>query len=218
MTSYDSRAIRLAVGLACLAGYVDASGFLGTGGLFVSFMSGNSTRLSIAAAEGRWKAMGLILGLIGVFVLGVVLGSVVARWYSHRHKPAVLLFVLGTLLLAAVLHTFGVASLSTALLVVAMGAENAVFQRDGEVTIGLTYMTGTLVKLGQQVALSFFGGSKLGWVPYASHWLGLVLGAILGALGHEQLRALTLWPAVGGAAALWAYSRTLRPASVSPAA
>jgi hypothetical protein len=68
-TNYDRRALRLAVGLSCLAGYVDASGFLGTGGLFVSFMSGNSTKLSIAAAEGRWRAMGLILGLIGLFVL-----------------------------------------------------------------------------------------------------------------------------------------------------
>jgi uncharacterized membrane protein YoaK (UPF0700 family) len=32
-----------------------------------------------------------------------------------------------------------------------MGAENALFERDGEVQIGLTDMTGTLVKFGQRL-------------------------------------------------------------------
>ncbi|MDM8353607.1 DUF1275 family protein, partial [Brevundimonas diminuta] len=44
--------------LAGLAGYVDSLGFLHLGGVFVSFMSGNTTRLAVNLAEGRWLAAG----------------------------------------------------------------------------------------------------------------------------------------------------------------
>ena len=36
--------------LSGLAGFVDAIGFIKLGGFFVSFMSGNSTRLAVALA------------------------------------------------------------------------------------------------------------------------------------------------------------------------
>src|SRR5690349_21813029 len=42
----------LAVALSALAGYVDGIGFLHLGGLFVSFMSGNSTRMGVSLADG----------------------------------------------------------------------------------------------------------------------------------------------------------------------
>jgi uncharacterized membrane protein YoaK (UPF0700 family) len=47
-----SRNISLACALSALAGYVDAIGFLHLGGLFVAFMSGNSTRMGVSLAEG----------------------------------------------------------------------------------------------------------------------------------------------------------------------
>ena len=50
----DSRAnILLACALSALAGYVDGIGFLHLGGLFVSFMSGNSTRMGVSLADGQ---------------------------------------------------------------------------------------------------------------------------------------------------------------------
>lgn len=196
MTKYDTRTLALAVGLSCLAGYVDASGFLATGGVFVSFMSGNSTRLSIGLAEQRFAYAGIVIGVILLFVLGVMAGSVVSRFAGEKRKPRVLLLVGTILIAAATCHTLKLNTLSTGLMVLAMGAENAVFQRDGEVSIGLTYMTGTLVKLGQQLTAMFFGGPKDSWWPYAVHWLGLVTGALLGAWGHKSLTLYTLWPAV----------------------
>ena len=49
----DSRRnIALACALSALAGYVDGIGFLHLGGLFVSFMSGNSTRMGVSLAQG----------------------------------------------------------------------------------------------------------------------------------------------------------------------
>ena len=47
-----ARNIPLACALSALAGYVDGIGFLHLGGLFVSFMSGNSTRMGVSLAEG----------------------------------------------------------------------------------------------------------------------------------------------------------------------
>lgn len=57
MTTHDLRTQALAAALAALAGYVDASGFLSTGGYFVSFMSGNSTRLGIGVDFGVRDAL-----------------------------------------------------------------------------------------------------------------------------------------------------------------
>lgn len=52
MTPYDKRAQALAIRLSALAGYVDAIGFIQPGGFFVSFMSGNSTRLGVGPIAG----------------------------------------------------------------------------------------------------------------------------------------------------------------------
>ena len=46
--------LALACALSALAGYVDGIGFIHLGGLFVSFMSGNSTRLGVMIAEMNW--------------------------------------------------------------------------------------------------------------------------------------------------------------------
>ncbi|RSY01673.1 DUF1275 domain-containing protein, partial [Sphingomonas koreensis] len=47
MIRYDRNRRRFAVALAAMAGFVDAVGFLSADGYFVSFMSGNTTRLGV---------------------------------------------------------------------------------------------------------------------------------------------------------------------------
>src|SRR3977135_1944344 len=73
-----SRNIALACALSGLAGYVDAIGFLHLGGLFVSFMSGNSTRMGVSLAEGHWQNAAVALGLSVLFVIGAAAGSLIA--------------------------------------------------------------------------------------------------------------------------------------------
>ena len=94
----------------------------------------------------------------------------------------------------------------------AMGAANAVFQRDGEVSIGVTYMTGTLVKLGQRLAAALLGGDRWGWLPYLLMWSGLLAGAVAGAALYPLLGMAALWIAAAAAGLLTLAAIALGPA------
>ena len=84
----DSRRnIALACALSALAGYVDGVGFLQLGGLFVSFMSGNSTRMGVSLAEGQWSGAATLLGLIALFVAGAAAGSLIVLGRGVNRQP-----------------------------------------------------------------------------------------------------------------------------------
>ena len=183
------------------AGYVDAVGFMMTGGFFVSFMSGNSTRLAVGLIDGAAYAA-VALGLIAAFVAGASIGALVGRMAKDRRGLAVLILVSLLLAAAATLSSFDADRLAIMLLALAMGAENTIFAEDGEVRIGLTYMTGTLVKLGKNITTALLGGAPFGWVPYFLLWLGLVIGAALGAAAYVHAGPSALWPAAAAMAAL----------------
>lgn len=183
MLHYDRRIRVLAACFSGVAGYVDAIGFLMTGGFFVSFMSGNSTRLGIGVAEGSPSTMFAAVLLV-TFVVGVMMGAIVGRIARTHRRPAVLALVTGLLASALALHAVGGGLLVAIPMVLAMGAENTVFAEDGEVRIGLTYMTGTLVKLGKRLTTALLGGDRFGWVPFLVLWSGLLAGAVAGALAY----------------------------------
>lgn len=205
MIRSDRRIWPLAAGLALLAGYVDAIGFQHLGGYFVSFMSGNGTMLAVrlVASGGRAQAAVTILaGLLAMFVGGVMVGTLIRLALPRFGQVTVLLLVGGLL--------GGVAfwgDWSAPGMVVAMGAINATFERDGEVSIGVTYMTGTLVKIGQHLAHMIVGPRRWDWVPYLVLWLGFLVGAGLGAWafpiwGTRALLAASL-AAFGAAGVAW---------------
>lgn len=198
MTRYDRRHWFLAVSLSMLAGYVDVIGFIRLGGLFVSFMSGNSTRLAVGVEQGATVAA-RAGAIIALFVFGAALGAVVARMAGQRRKPVVLAVVSTLLGLGAALPIVSIPAM-----VLAMGVVNAVFLRAGEVSVGVTYMTGALVKLGQGIGNAITGGNRTGWLPHALLWLGLMTGALLGAYLHAGLVFDALW-----LPALWAMSLAL---------
>jgi uncharacterized membrane protein YoaK (UPF0700 family) len=192
MHDFDRRNQLLATGLAGLAGFVDATGFLATGGFFLSFMSGNSTRLGVGLAGSSGDAM--IAGSIVLsFVIGVMAGTFTGRAAGQRHRPAVLLLLASVLALAAILAGHGRAWPAFLATAFAMGSENTVFEADGEVRISLTYMTGNLVKIGQRLAGVMMGRGRWTWLPFLALWLAMLGGAVAGA---------TLWPVLG-LAGLW---------------
>jgi uncharacterized membrane protein YoaK (UPF0700 family) len=201
MIHHDRPTRIVAACLSAVAGFVDAIGFIEMGGFFVSFMSGNTTRMAVGIHEGTGAA-GLAAGLIALFVSGVVAGSLVGRWAGRHRRPAVLVLVALLLAASPLLAGAGTWGFAVAAMALAMGAENAVFERDGEVKIGLTYMTGTLVKLGQRLAAALTGGDRWAWAPFLLLWMGLAAGAVAGAACYPLMGLHALWIAAGASVVL----------------
>ena len=194
MHSHDNTSRWLATGLAALAGFVDAIGFINLGGFFVSFMSGNSTRFAVGLADHLpWTSALVPPGIIALFVIGVILGYAVRRLSKTRPSTIVLTMMSILLFMAAVAGNLQLDIAAVVLMALAMGTANNVFVREGEVSIGVTYMTGTLVKFGQRVAERLLGAKESRWLPYFLLWLGLVAGACLGAFAYTEIGLSALW-------------------------
>jgi uncharacterized membrane protein YoaK (UPF0700 family) len=196
------RNILLACALSALAGYVDGIGFLHLGGLFVSFMSGNSTRIGVSLAEGRWSSAAEAVGLIALFVTGAAAGSLIVLGGGVHRQSWVLLAEAVLLATAGLCYAFGLPNVAIAPIVLAMGLENAVFQIDGGAGLGLTYVTGALVKVGQLIAAAFGGGERWAWVPNLSLWAALVAGSLGGALAYHWINLAAIWFAAAVALAM----------------
>ena len=192
MNSIDRSRRRLAIAAAALAGYVDATGFLSANRYFVSFMSGNTTRLGVDLIASPATAFIPALLILG-FVFGVFGGAILAARAGRQRKFAVLLLVASLLALTALAASARQIEMALACMVLAMGALNNTFQRNGEVTVGLTYMTGALVKLGMGLARRIAGHRDSGWLSWAQLWAGLLAGAVLGAYLQDSLPLGCLW-------------------------
>ncbi len=210
MTMPDTDRInRFSMLLAAAAGFIDAVGWLRSGGLFVSFMSGNVTKLGVSLA-GRLDAAALGAGLIGSFVGGVIIGSLLGRRVGRLQPAAVLWLV--SLLLALATLAIGTGGMVAGVLglAAAMGAKNTVFAEDGEVKIGITYMTGALVRTGKRIATALDGGDRLGWLLPASLFSSMLAGAAAGALAEAWLGAGALWLATSATAGLAMFATVTR--------
>jgi len=204
-----NRSWQLGTGLLLtgLAGYVDALGFVRLGGLYTSFMSGNTTQLAVFGAEAQLHRMLLPAILIAAFLTGSVLGSglailVPARWTTPVVLAYESLLILGGLALGLASPELGLAAFFVA---VAMGTQNAVLAQVQGFRAGTTFVTGALFSLGQKIAKALTRtGEPFGWIGDGVVWLSLLLGAYLGALAYEAfaLYALIAPAAVSGVLAL----------------
>lgn len=208
MNAIDQSRRRLAIAAAALAGFVDAVGFLSANSYFVSFMSGNTTRLGVDLVTSPATALVPAL-LIAGFVAGVFGGALLAARAGARRKVAVLTLVALLLSGAALAGALSHHSVMLALLVLAMGPLNNTFQRDGEVSVGLTYMTGALVRFAQGLAARLTGTGGEGWHNWLLLWVGLAIGAVLGAYVLIGWPQLALWLAAGWALLLALAARRL---------
>jgi uncharacterized membrane protein YoaK (UPF0700 family) len=186
----------LAIVLAVVAGWVDASGYLHFAHVFVSFMSGNSTVLGIAIGQGAWHQALSPSMAMAAFVFGSFVGSLV-RGSATYWRASLLLSLEAALLLLVLLlpRSGGALAPSIVPLAVAMGAQNAVMREVGGVRITLTYVTGALVNLGHSLAKACLRRDRpSAWRIHGSIWLALIAGGTGGAIAYDrfELAALTV--------------------------
>lgn len=187
---------RLSWLLAAVAGMIGAAAFLDSDGYFVTFMTGNTERavlqgFSTTSDRGVVGPAALNAGvLIIAFVAGVSLAMYCRRrfWINHPHGATVLATV--GLFAAAItdvvlngFHENGVTYFPIIIVAFSVGALNAAFVKNGEVSIPLSYVTGTLVKLGQGIERhARGGGSVYDWLVYLLLYLAFAAGAAVGGV------------------------------------
>jgi len=199
MTPDDLDDLTLAAFLVGLAGFVDAVGFLILGGVFVSFMSGNSTQFAIRTGQELWSGAAPAGAMVAMFVAGVVGGRLSANASGRWRRPAILTLEAGLLGVAAFAPAPALAA--GALMSFAMGAQNGILHAAGRTVTSLTYVTGSLVKFGEGLADALLGAGPISvsW-PYLALWAAMVAGGVTGAVafGELGLSALVL-PALAAA-------------------
>ncbi|MGY2440527.1 YoaK family protein [Pseudomonas sp. SDO52101_S400] len=180
--------LALVASLSVLAGMTDAIGFMASGD-FVSFMSGNTTRLAVAISVGDSGLTLRLILLVATFIAGNALGVVVSRLGGRRALP--LLLSIATLLCAAAWpYDAQLPALLAA--IIAMGMLNAAVEEVNGLPVGLTYVTGALSRFGRGLGRWMLGERRNGWKVQLIPWSGMFIGAILGAVleHHLGLKAL----------------------------
>jgi uncharacterized membrane protein YoaK (UPF0700 family) len=196
-----------AVCLAVVAGYVDGYA-LRVFNTYASFMSGNTTFAGMMAGQGHLMAA-LSPGLA---IAGFLGGSFTGNWFiqSGIHSSRRLLFAASAMLLAAFmilnLHAALNPNVGIPILSLAMGMMNPALSHIGGEPVSLTFVTGTLNKIGSHLALAIRHtrppDAEGAWDNHLSRalleaglWTGFLTGAILSGVVAPHFGALELIPA-----------------------
>lgn len=212
-----------AISLAMIAGYVDGYA-LRVFGIYVSFMSGNTTLTGVNAGQGNFAAA-LPPALA---IAGFVGGSFVGNWLVDsgvRYSRRLLLIAAAALVACFVvlnLHSFAQASLSLPILSLAMGMMNPAVSSVGREPVSLTFVTGTLNKIGDHLALGVrhapLQDREGTWDTHFSRaaleagvWAGFLAGAILSGVLSYRLGVVELVPACVALIGFGVFSRAPEP-------
>ena len=213
------RAEFLAAVLGVIAGFVDAYGMI-VYGVFVSFMSGNTTQAGYQAAEGLLAPALLAALAIVAFVVGSFGGTLVVQAAGRFARRAVFGLVAATLAAVVGLTMLGVLSAAFGVVIVgaAMGVMNSAFSRVGAESVSLTFVTGTLSRVGSHLALAARGvpvaDAEGSWDTHlrrglllARLWAGFLAGAFLSGAVTPRYGAPVLVAPALVLAALAAFDR-----------
>jgi uncharacterized membrane protein YoaK (UPF0700 family) len=198
------RATVLATLLSAAAGSADAIGYLGLGGIFLSFMSGNIVLLAVHLAAGDPVSSGRLMA-VPVFVAALAVATVVVSGLASRGVDSLRpLLLVEFLLLAGALgvSVVGGSTVVAAMLGVSAMAVQAALTRTAMVGgASTTVMTTNVTRLVMDVSDAVLGHDPDTAVQRrrfaadgAAEIVGFVVGCGLGAVGEATygLRAMVL--------------------------
>jgi len=190
-----------AAALACVAGMVNVVGYLGFEHQAITHLTGTTSLLGAALAQGNLLSILQLAGMLLAFVLGAVLSGLLIKdsvlQLGHRYGVAL---AFEAALLALSVPLFEQAYfLGPLLAAVAIGLQNAMATTYSGALIRTSHVSGMFTDLGISL------GHALRGLPVDHRRLSLCLviitaflaGGVIGALlyGHWQYKALYL-PAV----------------------
>lgn len=145
---------RLAIVLALIAGYIDATGLI-KWKTYVSFMSGNTTQLGTAISADQWAAIITSTTVIGCFVLGIYVGTCLSLWKKLCMCTLSFIMVSGILILYTVAdYYFNIDIIpSIAVIGFSMGLMNTIVTSVGNQKVNTDFVTGTLNSLARNTAM-----------------------------------------------------------------
>jgi len=194
----------LAAGLAMIAGFVDAYGVI-TYGIYLSFMSGNTTQTGYRIGQGNFAAAVPAALAIVFFVGGSFAGALLADFAGRRARRLVFGLVAASLALIIGFTQLGLSysGVHIATISFAMGVMNSALSRVGALSVSLTFVTGSLSKLGVQLALAVrrapLADSQGSWdtpmhraLLLAGIWGAFLAGAVLSGAATPRFGAWVL--------------------------
>jgi uncharacterized membrane protein YoaK (UPF0700 family) len=213
----------LAILLALIAGYLDGYGLLVLG-TYVSFMSGNTTIAGLRSGQDNFPAAWPFAIAILSFVTGSFLGNLFTQSRLRHSHRLIFGLIAGLLATVAGLERHGLwnAAAEIALLSLAMGMMNSALSRVGAESVSLTFVTGTLSRIGGHLAAAVGrkplpdrqgpGDSHLARARIdASIWSGFLVGAGLSGMAALHFRMWALLPPCVVMIALGLFSECTTP-------
>ncbi|MGW4353005.1 YoaK family protein [Nocardia sp. NPDC004582] len=179
--------MRLSAVLSVLAGFIGAAAYAHSEGYFVTFMTGNTERAILGNFAGDYTLALGAASIIVCFLAGVFIASICRRywWTNHPHGATMLTTaaLAGAAIVDNILDDRGIGLAPILFVAFGMGALNTSFVKNGEVSIPVSYVTGTLVKFAQGIERHAFGGGSVrDWLGYATQYLSFGMGALIGGL------------------------------------
>jgi uncharacterized membrane protein YoaK (UPF0700 family) len=210
---------RLAAALALIAGFVDAYGMI-TYGVYVSFMSGNTTQTGYQAAQRAFGPASLSALAILFFVVGSFAGTLMVEFAGRYARRVLYGAVAGAFAAIVGLTQYGVLSgaIAIAAISLAMGVMNNALSRVGAQAVSLTFVTGSLSRVGSSLALAVrrapLHDAQGPWDTHLRRalllgrlWLGFLAGAVLSGAATPRYGAWVLTAPALILAALAAFDR-----------
>ncbi|MNK83309.1 hypothetical protein D3C87_1031150 [compost metagenome] len=178
---------RLAIFLALIAGYIDATGLI-QWKTYVSFMSGNTTSLGAAISNGKSGTIITSIIVISCFLLGIYAGTCLSLSRRVKNKTLIFYVVSGILILYTLIACFlNINSLSSIAIVgFSMGMMNTIVTSVGNQKVNTDFVTGTLNSLARNTAMLSMTNDKAEKAEYQSNaihllllWIGFLSGAFI---------------------------------------
>ncbi|WP_232568408.1 YoaK family protein [Photobacterium iliopiscarium] len=169
--------------LLFVAGIVDAIGFIHLkNGLFVSFMSGNTTHVAMLLSSHQYHQSLPYIGVILLFVTGITVGEMIALLQRKNYRWLVMSAVSILLCSAIFIEQITIPMATNFVLAFAMGLQNIALRITINKAMPLTFATAFLANTGRELAMLLLGqGDKKVFIKQISLWLSIFIGAIVGS-------------------------------------